>query len=134
MDATVETIEQLFRQHFGRSFKVLTKLPQSGSDRIYFRIQDTENSYIATYGLNIKENETFVNFSKHFKNQDLPVPKIYAVTEDYKTYLQEDLGNESLLNKLEQHGHNDYVYGLFCKSLDQLANIQIKGHGGLNYN
>jgi hypothetical protein len=25
------------------------------------------------------------------------------------------------------------VYSLFCKSLEQLANIQIKGHAGLNY-
>ncbi|CAN5648353.1 RNase adapter RapZ [soil metagenome] len=133
MDAMVPSIEQLFNQHFGRPYNELTKLPQSGSDRIYFRIQDTKNSYIATYGLNVKENETFVNFSKHFKSQDLPVPEIYAVTKDYTAYIQEDLGNESLLNKLEQHGHNDYIYGLFCKSLDQLACIQIKGHERLNY-
>ena len=69
MDATVQTIEQLFQQHFGRQYKELTKLPQSGSDRIYFRINDLDMSYIATFGLNIKENKTFVNFSRHFKKQ-----------------------------------------------------------------
>ncbi|QEC68539.1 phosphotransferase [Panacibacter ginsenosidivorans] len=133
MDATVQTIEKLFQQHFGRQYSELTKLPQSGSDRIYFRILDDDISYIATFGLNVKENSTFVNFSGHFKKQGLPVPKIFAVNEEYTAYIQQDLGNESLLNKLEQHGHNDYVYSLFCKSLEQLANIQIKGHADLNY-
>jgi len=85
------------------------------------------------FGLNIKENKTFVNFSRHFKKQSSPVPAIFAVNDEYTAYIQQDLGNESLLDKLEQHGHNDYVYSLFCKSLEQLANIQIKGHAGLNY-
>jgi aminoglycoside/choline kinase family phosphotransferase len=133
MDTTVQTIEQLFIQHFGKPHTALTKLPQSGSDRIYFRVYADSTSYIATSGLNIKENKTFINFSRHFKKQGLPVPGIFAVSEDHTAYIQEDLGNESLLNKLEQYGHNDYVYGLFCKSLEQLANIQVKGHSGLNY-
>lgn len=133
MDAIVQAIENLFQQHFGRQYKELTKLPQSGSDRIYFRIQDYDNSYIATFGLNVKENKTFVNFSRHFKNQNLPVPEIFAVNEEYTAYIQQDLGNESLLDKLGQHGHNNYVYNLFSKSLEQLANIQIKGHARLNY-
>jgi aminoglycoside/choline kinase family phosphotransferase len=133
MDAPAKAIEQLFNQQFGYPYTALTKLPQSGSDRIYFRVEDKGHSYIATHGLNVKENKTFINFSKHFKEQGLPVPQIYAVNQDYTAYIQEDLGNESLLNKLEQHGRNDYVYSLFCKSLEQLANIQVMGHRGLNY-
>jgi aminoglycoside/choline kinase family phosphotransferase len=133
MDATVQAIENLFQQHFGRQYQELTKLPQSGSDRIYFRIEDYGTSYIATFGLNIKENKTFVNFSRHFKSQSLPVPEIFAVNEEYTAYIQQDLGNDSLLDKLDQHGHNNYLYNLFSKSLEQLANIQIKGNAGLNY-
>jgi hypothetical protein len=57
----------IIQQHFGRQYKELTKLPQSGSDRIYFRINDLDMTYIATFGLNIKENKTFVNFSRHFQ-------------------------------------------------------------------
>ena len=42
-------------------------------------------------------------------------------------YIQEDFGNTSLLNKLEENGLNDYVYDLFKKSLKALALLQIKG-------
>src|SRR5258705_10420296 len=100
MDAMVQTIEKLFLNHFGKPYTQVIKLPQSGSDRIYFRIRDNNTSYIATCGLNIKENKTFVNFSRHFKTQGLPVPEIYSVSENYTSYIKEDLGNESLLNNL----------------------------------
>jgi aminoglycoside/choline kinase family phosphotransferase len=48
-------------------------------------------------------------------------------------YIQQDLGTESLLNKLESHGHGDYAYGLFQKSLAELARVQILGDKDLNY-
>ncbi|MBG9375509.1 phosphotransferase [Panacibacter sp. DH6] len=133
MDAIVNEVTNLFEQHFNKPCTAITKLPQSGSDRTYFRVYDENNTYIATYGLNIKENDTFIYFSRHFESKDLPVPHIYAVNEAKTIYIQEDLGTNSLLNKLEQHGHNDQVYGLFCKSLDKLARIQIKGHEALDY-
>jgi aminoglycoside/choline kinase family phosphotransferase len=84
--------------------------------------------------LNIKENNTFIHFSKHFQQKKLPVPEIFCVNEEQTIYIQQDLGTHSLLNKLEEHGHNEYVYGLFEKSLHNLVQIQIKGNDGLDYN
>jgi len=75
----------------------------------------------------------FIEFSRHFKNAGLPVPEIFCVNEDASIYIQEDLGTESLLNKLEQNGHNDYVYELFQKSLKALSKVQVLGDKGLNY-
>jgi aminoglycoside/choline kinase family phosphotransferase len=83
--------------------------------------------------LNVQENNTFVVFSKHFAQQQLPVPAVFCINEEQTIYIQKDLGSDSLLNKLEQHGHNEYVYSLFQKSLQALAAIQIKGNDGLNY-
>ena len=48
-------------------------------------------------------------------------------------YIQEDFGETSLLNKLEENGLNDYVYDLFKKSLKSLAWLQIKGSDGFDY-
>ena len=100
MQQSFQAVSQLIAAQRGYKVTSIEPLPQSGSDRIYFRIRDNNTSYIATYGLNIKENKTFINFSRHFKKQGLPVPEIFAVSEDYTGYIQEDLGNESLLNKL----------------------------------
>lgn len=133
MEQIIEQIQQLFEKRFGYAPERIEKLPQSGSDRVYFRLYDKTGTYIATYNLNVKENETFTAFTEHFRTHALPMPEIFIISEDRKLYIQQDLGTESLMNKLEQHGHNDYVYGLFQKSLKQLARVQILGHGGLNY-
>lgn len=134
MEQIVKSLSDLFFQFKSTPADRIEKLPQSGSDRTYFRIYTENETYIGTHNLNIKENNTFINFSRHFKSKELPVPEIYAVNEDATIYIQEDLGTVSLLNNLEQHGHGDYVYNLFKKSLQQLARIQIIGHEGLNYN
>jgi aminoglycoside/choline kinase family phosphotransferase len=133
MEQAVQGIASLFESCKGKPADRIEKLPQSGSDRIYFRIYSGNESFIATYNENIPENRTFINFTFHFRQKDLPVPEIYAISDDTSIYIQEDLGTESLLDKLDQHGQGDHVYGLFQKSLKQLARIQILGDNGLNY-
>jgi len=133
MEVVLEGIESLFQQWKGDASDRIEKLPQSGSDRIYFRIYSGNETFIATYNNNLQENRTFINFTLHFRQKNLPVPEILAISDDTSIYIQQDLGTESLLDKLTQHGHNDYVYGLFRKSLQQLARIQILGDKGLNY-
>jgi len=133
MEQVVKALGDLFFSFKKSHADRIEKLPQSGSDRTYFRIYQASETYIGTHNLNIKENETFIHFSRHFKNKELPVPDIYAVNNEKTLYVQEDLGTISLLNNLEAHGHGDYAYDLFKKSLQQLAKIQITGHEGLDY-
>lgn len=133
MEAVIKAIGELFVSSGHPQPDRIEKLPQSGSDRVYFRIYSGTATFIATYNLNQRETQTFIYFSRHFIQACLPVPKILAVNEDDTIYIQEDLGTESLLNKLEQNGHGDYVYGLFQQSLSELARVQILGDQGLNY-
>jgi aminoglycoside/choline kinase family phosphotransferase len=112
----------------------ISKIPQSGGDRVYFRIVQGQQSWIATYNLNIRENETFIEFTNHFYAKGLPVPKILAVSEDKSIYIQSDLGSVSLLEVLEKEGKTDHVFSLFQKSLKALAKLQIQGGAGLDYN
>jgi hypothetical protein len=108
-------------------------LPQAGSERSYFRIYAGDHSYIATYGANIQENETFIYFSQHFHKKRLATPKILYVNADKRSTCKEDFGDASLLDKLEEHGYTPYVYGLYRKSLQRLALLQVKGNTDLNY-
>ncbi|NCU04320.1 MAG: phosphotransferase [Chitinophagaceae bacterium] len=132
MSQAIEQIELLYKEAFGETPTSIEKIPQSGSDRVYYRVQGP-TVCIATANKNIKENQTFIKFSRHFKKSDCPVPVIYQVSADERIYLQQDFGDVSLLNELEQHGYNDHVYGLFQQSLQQLAHMQIKGHEDFNY-
>ncbi|MDB5191480.1 MAG: putative phosphotransferase related to Ser/Thr protein kinase [Segetibacter sp.] len=134
MEAIVTEIGELFKSYSGAQADRIEKLPQSGSDRIYFRIYKNETTCIATFNLNIKENATFIYFSDHFLKTGLPMPAIYATNDDKTIYIQEDLGEESLLEQLERHGHNEYTFGLYQQTLQQLAKVQIEGDKGLDYN
>jgi aminoglycoside/choline kinase family phosphotransferase len=133
MQIVVEDIKRLFQSFSKDAIISIDKIPQSGSDRIYFRILTGAASYIATYNTNIKENDTFLYFSKHFKQSGNPVPEVFAINADHTIYIQEDFGDTSLLNELEKNGHNDKLYNLFKQTLRSLAQLQIKGDEGLDY-
>src|SRR4051812_4371954 len=68
MEEIVAEIRRLFFSFKQMNEDRIEKLPQSGSDRIYFRIYFGDETHIATFNHNIKENETFIYFSHHFKN------------------------------------------------------------------
>src|SRR4029079_2984557 len=53
--------------------------------------------------------------------------------DEKNIYIQEDLDDISLLNKLEEKGFTEEVYALYKKSLCELALLQVKGHEGLDY-
>jgi len=154
----IDKIESLYKEVYGHLPASIEKLPQSGSDRLYFRVYGNigknsiggesgkqtaegnhteklseQESCIATYNYNEQENRTFLSFTACFRSLGLPVPEIYGVSADYLLYLQEDFGSTSLAGLLESEGHSDHVYELFQKSLRALAELQIKGHEKVDY-
>ena len=133
MQHLIQSISSLYKKWKGVDPVSLEVLPQSGSERRYFRLYGKEGPVIGTYGANIRENETFIYFSQIFREKNLAVPEIYAVSEDKAFYLQEDFGTISLLNVLETEGYTEHVYQLFSKSLGALAALQVNGDLGLDY-
>lgn len=133
MQHLIESISSLYKQWKGIDPVSVDLLPQSGSERRYFRLHGKEGTVIGAYGANIPENETFVYFSRQFKKKNLTTPEILAISNDKMFYLQEDFGAVSLLNHLETKGFNEEVYGLFKRSLEALALLQVKGDDGLDY-
>lgn len=133
MEDILTHINNLYKTINSNEWDEISKIPQSGGDRVYFRILKGQQSWIATYNLNIKENETFIEFANHFYAKGLPVPKILAVSKDKSIYIQSDLGSVSLLEVLENEGKTEHVFSLFQKSLSALAKLQIQGGAGLDY-
>ena len=130
-------ITDLFNTSIKGKISSINALPQSGSDRSYFRIQCSDAPFetcIATYNTNTKENETFLYFTDVLAGTHAPVPKIYAVNDERNLYLQEDLGNTSLLDIREQESLTDHVYELYQLTLNALANLQVKADESLDYN
>ena len=133
MIAIIDAIKELYHEWRGEPAVNVDVLPQSGSDRRYFRVHGSRETVIATHGMNVRENEVFIYFSTHFIDKGLPTAVILAVNEDKTIYLQEDFGDSSLLSLLEEEGYSKRIYGLFSESLRQLASLQVSGHAGLDY-
>src|SRR5215203_5977069 len=134
MQQLIDGIVQLYKLWKGIEPSEIDVLPHSGSDRRYFRLhQQKGRTLIATFGNNIKENESFLYFARHFHNKGLPVPEIFAVSEDQLYYIQEDFGDVSLLSILEEKGFVPEAYQLFKESINQLARLQVSGDKELDY-
>ncbi|MEP7237109.1 MAG: RNase adapter RapZ [Ferruginibacter sp.] len=133
MQSTIDKIKELFGSFSNSEITAIDKLPQAGSERHYFRIYTADKTFIATHGANLKENDSFIYFSKHFKKKQLATPEIFCINTERDIYIQEDFGDISLLNKLEEKGFTTEVYNLYKKSLQQLVQLQVKGHEGLDY-
>jgi aminoglycoside/choline kinase family phosphotransferase len=135
MQSTIDDIKRLYADFAGSRVPLtgMEKIPQSGSNRIYFRILTATGSYIACANDNVRENKTFIHYSRHFRSKGCPVPEIFAINDAYTIYIQEDFGDQSLLRELEREGHNDHVYAFFRQSLEALARLQILGDDGLDY-
>ncbi|MEO6638408.1 MAG: phosphotransferase, partial [Ginsengibacter sp.] len=134
MTIAEKDILELYKAVGNAPVQSIEKLPQSGSDRIYYRLIADKGSYIITSNQNVQENLTFFNFSFHFRKKNCPVPEIFAVNDQQTLYIQEDLGDETLLSRLEAFGQCDYTYKLFQKSLKALAWLQIIGDKQFDYN
>ena len=108
---------------------------QSASHRLYFRIESARGSVIGAYYDNVRENEVFLYFSKHFAAKDLPVPAILAESPDRTAYLQEDLGPRSLFSELEANAfaYTPAIRDHYLRTVEALAALQIRGHEGLDY-
>ena len=106
-------LKTLFESWSGQLPLSFRKLPPSGSDRQYFRLISGETKAIGVFNTNIPENKSFISFTMHFFKKGIPVPELYAVGKDLKTYLVQDLllkkGSDQLL--LAMAGENDQPPG-----------------------
>ena len=102
---TIDKIKELFASFSKDEITGIDKLPQAGSERHYYRIYTATKNFVATYGANIKENESFIYFTEHFKKKNLATPQLFCVNAEKDSYIQEDFGDASLLNKLEELGY-----------------------------
>lgn len=117
----------------------IEKLPGAGSNREYYRMTDGDgHSVIGVIGTSQEENHAFVYLAQHFRKQQLPVPELYAVSDDEMCYLQEDLGRVSLFDAIsngrKSGGHyNEQEKVLLVKTIRELPRMQVIGAQGLEF-
>jgi aminoglycoside/choline kinase family phosphotransferase len=132
----IDIVSAGYKELFGDSDIQTAPLPQSGSDRKYFRIIAGSKSVIGAHNPNLEENEAFIGFTKHFISRGLPVPEIFGYLPEKFIYFLQDLGDMNLFTWLQQKqsgaGFDNEAEDFYRKILDNLINFQIKGMDGLN--
>lgn len=125
-----EKFDKLYTALVGSPMTAITELPSSGSNRRYFRLSGRE-SVIGVCGTSVEENKAFLYMADHFRKKGLPVPKVFAQSEDASYYLQEDLGDTLLFDAIEK-GRRSCVFDtqerqLLRKTITLLPSIQFVG-------
>ena len=103
------------------------------STRRYFRyISDKKASYILTaYPEPFEpENSTYLQMYRLFTEIGVAVPEVLAVSGDLGVVLQEDLGNETLLKRLEFADGEERTL-LIRRAIDYLVRLQQQGTAAL---
>lgn len=125
-------IQELFEAWAQEPMEQLEQLPQSGSDRQYFRAKSTNKRALAAFNASKKENRTFLDYTKHFRAKGVCLPQIYAQNLEQHIYLLQDLGDTTLLKYLETDREknkklSESTISFYKKALKGLAFMQIKG-------
>ena len=134
----MKELEILFEQYTKQKPESIYELPSSGSNRRYFRIYGSGISLIGAKGLDVDENIAFMEIAKHFKLKGLPVPQVLCASQDNMFYLQEDLGDITLFNTIQQGRETSNFspdeVALLKKTIATLPKLQFEGGKGLDYN
>ena len=129
-------LRALYKKTFGREPEAFEPLKADGSARRLFRMGDGSRSVIGAFGPDKLENRAFLEFSRHFRAEKLPVPEIYAADQPQGVYLEEDLGSTTLFEYLnaERKGGDlpAPVLGAYKKVLEWLPRFQAQASRGLD--
>ncbi len=132
-----QDIADLYKQRFMDESVIIENLPPSGSYREYIRLTSPHFKAIGTWNDDEKENNAFIEFSKHFRSKGIKVPEIYSYNQSERIYLQEDLGNQTLFSFLsevrETEGFSDKITRIYRKVVRELPKIQIIAGKDLDY-
>lgn len=105
-------------------YKVIEKIDQGGSDRIFYRCLKGKQTYILVWDLHVQR---YVKLQKHLRDRGIAVPKIHWVNEKAHLILIEDLGRDSLFCLFRKKRSVDRLYR---HAIEELVKFQLDGWKG----
>lgn len=129
---------QLYIDTIGVEPTKVETLKAHASERKIYRLLGPTGSICGVENPYPLENRAFVYFAKHFKSLGLPVPEIFSETQDGLCYLEEDLGDETLFDRLtkERSSQDQFpksIEELYGRALDILPRFQVVAGKTLDY-
>jgi aminoglycoside/choline kinase family phosphotransferase len=135
----MDVLKNLFEEHFHTPATRVQPLQGElgGSGRKIVRLSSEQSSAIGILYSVREENVAFVEFSKHFRQHGLPVPRIYAEDLNQGAYLEEDFGDTTLFEFLSKNRVGEDIapqaVEAYRKVVGVLPRFQIEAGRDLNY-
>lgn len=133
----MKALEELYQKKFGAAPSAVSPLKGDGSGRTLYRLSGKKGTAVGALALDRSENVAFLEFSRHFRKNGLPVPEIYAEDLDANVYLEEDLGDTPLFKHLTDHRSGAAVapatMDVYRKVVGLLPKFQMKAGRTLDY-
>ncbi|MDR2839757.1 MAG: phosphotransferase [Paludibacter sp.] len=127
----MQTLKILFKKITGSEPKTCLPLSPTGSNRRYFRLAGETATLIAVDGNSTDENRAFVAIANQFAAKKINAPQVLAVSDDFRYYLQNDLGDTSLFDYIAEGrktgNFSDSEKAMLKKTISKLPEIQIRG-------
>lgn len=119
--------KEQFENILSREVLRIDRMSGAGGDRKYFRLFfDMDKTAIGVIADNCREAKAFIDLSHIFKEQNIPVPRIYAYSNDYKFYVEQDLGNTSLLDIILKGKTEPLSEGLINDNINNVLESLVK--------
>lgn len=139
MNAHTQPLISLYQTRFGKAPDDIIPLRADGSERKLYRLAESDGfSVVGVYGPDYEENNAFLSFSRSLRSIRLPVPEIYADDRQNGLYLEEDLGDVTLLTTLNAlRGTGDRfpaeILPVYKRIITLLPRLQIEGGKVVDY-
>jgi aminoglycoside/choline kinase family phosphotransferase len=135
----MDVLKQLFEKYYHLPAEHVRPLQGQlgGSGRVILRLSGGGKTSVGIlYGVR-EENVAFLEFSRHFRKHGLPVPEIYEEDLGRGAYLEEDLGDTTLFEYLNQNRTGDDIapqaVEAYRRVVEELPRFQIEAGRDLNY-
>lgn len=137
LETSVNVLTLLVENYSKKNISECQPLAQSGSRRRYFRFFFEDGStIIGVYNEDIAENIAFFKYSDFFKLKKLNVPSVLAIHNDNKHYLLNDLGKETLYDRIckVRNENTDFqeIVNYYEKVVEALPKFQMTAKEGLD--
>jgi aminoglycoside/choline kinase family phosphotransferase len=136
----MEVLKRLFEQHFKSPVQRVEPLQGKlgGSGRHIVRIFGKDARAIGILHNVHEENVAFIEFSRHFRRHELPVPEIFSEDLEHGAYLEEDLGDTTLFEFLSSNRSGERipppVIEAYRSAIEFLPRFQVEAGRDLDYN
>ena len=134
-----EILARCFEEVCGNAPTSVQTLRPHASERRIYRLSSSSGSLVGVVNASRAENESFVALARHFRRCGLPVPAIHAYKAELGVYLEDDLGDQTLLDLLEaSRNHTAEPFPaqaaeLYRSAVETLPRFQIEAAATLDF-